>query len=244
MDRRIGIMALVIGITFIMASINLSYSESFENSNKVVIFAPHPDDETIGVGGFIQRLKNQGKDVHVVLVTSGNFVSDKVPLCNNYYGLNIPANVSPEERKKIIREDSFKRVMNIYGVSYEMIGQDDEKTTDQSVFDVMDRMRREGYTEFYTTTEENNSDHLHSANAMKLMMEKYPQLKYRQFPIYWHATNNGPDRYKPKPIVNNYIDYRAENFAGKLEAMQVYNNIQIFPLFKYNADVERIYYLN
>lgn len=244
MDRRMGIIAVMIGITFIMATINLSYSVSESDSNKVVIIAPHPDDETIGVGGFIQRLKNQGKDVHVVLVTSGNLISDKVPLCNNYYGLNIPVHASPQERKKIIREDSFKRVMNIYGVSYEMIGQDDGKTTDQSVFDVMDRMRREGYTEFYTTTEENNSDHLHCANALKLMMERYPQLKYRQYPIYWHATKNGAERYKPQPIVNSYIDYRAENLFGKMEAIQVYNNIQIFPVFKYNVDVERIYYLN
>ncbi|WP_215414009.1 hypothetical protein, partial [Escherichia coli] len=75
-------------------------------------------------------------------------------------------------------------------------------------------------------------------------MEKYPQLKYRQFPVYWHASNNGPERYKPMPIVNNYTDYVTEYLPGKLEAFQVYNNIQIFPIFKYQTNVERIYYLN
>ena len=102
-----------------------------------------------------------------------------------------------------------------------------------------------GYDEFYTTTGDYNLDHQHCADAMKLMMEKYPQLKYRQFPIYWHAADNGPEKYVPTPLVNNYTDYNVTKYLPKkLEALKVYNNIQIFAVRTYQTDIERIYYLN
>lgn len=38
---------------------------------KVLIVAPHPDDEVIGCGGFIARLVAEGKTPHVVVMTGG-----------------------------------------------------------------------------------------------------------------------------------------------------------------------------
>lgn len=217
-------------------------SSSLDSSSKVVVIVPHPDDESIGMGGTIQKLKSEGKEVHCVLLTSGNSITDKVPLCEDYYGLNIPQNTSKVEKKKIIREDSFKRVMAIYNCSYEMLGIDDGKTEDDVVFNVMERMYNEGYGEFYTTTGDYNTDHLHCHNAMKLMLEKYPQLKYRQFPIYWHGSPN----YKIMPITaDNYTDYDIKEYLPKKkEAFEVYYNINIFKRGLYNLDVERIYYIN
>lgn len=40
---------------------------------KVLVFSPHPDDETIGVGGFIAQSRKNGASVTIVLVTNGNF---------------------------------------------------------------------------------------------------------------------------------------------------------------------------
>jgi len=39
---------------------------------RVVIFSPHPDDDVISMGGTIQRLAEQGHDVHLAYETSGN----------------------------------------------------------------------------------------------------------------------------------------------------------------------------
>jgi LmbE family N-acetylglucosaminyl deacetylase len=39
---------------------------------KVLVFVPHPDDETIAVGGYIAQSRQQGADVRLVLVTDGN----------------------------------------------------------------------------------------------------------------------------------------------------------------------------
>nr|WP_205480211.1 PIG-L deacetylase family protein [Sphingomonas arenae] len=38
---------------------------------RVVVVAPHPDDEVLGCGGTIARLADEGVDVHVVIVTRG-----------------------------------------------------------------------------------------------------------------------------------------------------------------------------
>ena len=39
---------------------------------RLLVIAPHPDDETIGAGGLIQRVRENGGDVRVVLATAGD----------------------------------------------------------------------------------------------------------------------------------------------------------------------------
>jgi LmbE family N-acetylglucosaminyl deacetylase len=39
---------------------------------RVIVFAPHPDDETVGVGGLLFRLAHAGVPVRVVFITSGD----------------------------------------------------------------------------------------------------------------------------------------------------------------------------
>jgi LmbE family N-acetylglucosaminyl deacetylase len=44
-----------------------------QNGQKILIFVPHPDDETIGVGGYIAQAIQAGAEVKIVLVTDGDF---------------------------------------------------------------------------------------------------------------------------------------------------------------------------
>ncbi len=39
-------------------------------ANKILVIAPHPDDETLGCGGTILRHKNEGDEVHWLIVTN------------------------------------------------------------------------------------------------------------------------------------------------------------------------------
>ena len=39
---------------------------------RVIVFAPHPDDETVGVGGLLARLTHRGTPVRVVFLTNGD----------------------------------------------------------------------------------------------------------------------------------------------------------------------------
>ena len=44
-----------------------------QSGQRVLVFSPHPDDETIGVGGYIAQSVENGADVRIVLVTNGDF---------------------------------------------------------------------------------------------------------------------------------------------------------------------------
>ena len=38
----------------------------------LLVIAPHPDDETLGAGGLIERVRAKGGTVRVVLITAGD----------------------------------------------------------------------------------------------------------------------------------------------------------------------------
>ncbi|CAD8092195.1 unnamed protein product [Paramecium primaurelia] len=42
------------------------------SKQKIIIFSPHPDDDVICMGGTMKKLTNQGHEVHVVYMVSGN----------------------------------------------------------------------------------------------------------------------------------------------------------------------------
>lgn len=42
---------------------------------KVLVIAPHPDDEVLGVGGTIAKYTAQGHEVHVCVVTRGGYAA-------------------------------------------------------------------------------------------------------------------------------------------------------------------------
>jgi LmbE family N-acetylglucosaminyl deacetylase len=44
----------------------------FDHSTRLLVISPHPDDETLGAGGLMQRVIEHGGSVHVVWVTSGD----------------------------------------------------------------------------------------------------------------------------------------------------------------------------
>jgi len=77
---------------------------------RIIVFAPHPDDETLGCGGTIAKKIAEGYDVLVVVMTDGRYAFLKV--------LSINSDPTPEELKEI-RKEEVKRAMKILGVPEE-----------------------------------------------------------------------------------------------------------------------------
>ena len=73
----------------------------------VLVFSPHPDDDVISMGGTIIRLVEQGHDVHVAYMTSGNIAvfdhdarrfADFVDSFNRLFGIDAETTASVRDR--------------------------------------------------------------------------------------------------------------------------------------------------
>jgi len=76
-------------------------------NGKVIVFAPHPDDETFGCGGTIAKKIAEGHEVLIVVMTDGRYAFLKM--------LNINTDPTPEELKEI-RKEEVKKAAKILGV--------------------------------------------------------------------------------------------------------------------------------
>ena len=67
------LLALILPFT---ASVHAENSQEFEDllsrKTRLVVFSPHPDDETLGAGGLIQQVLRRGGEVKVIFMTSGD----------------------------------------------------------------------------------------------------------------------------------------------------------------------------
>jgi LmbE family N-acetylglucosaminyl deacetylase len=79
---------------------------------RVVVFAPHPDDETLGCGGTIAKKLAEGYEVIIVVMTDGRFLLLK--------SLGIDNDPTPEQVKDI-RHGEVLRATKILGVPEENV---------------------------------------------------------------------------------------------------------------------------
>lgn len=65
----------------------------------IIVFSPHPDDETLGCGGTIAKMIKSGREVYIVFMTDGRN--------SHKYVLGIHDNPSPEELALIRKREAF-----------------------------------------------------------------------------------------------------------------------------------------
>jgi LmbE family N-acetylglucosaminyl deacetylase len=76
-------------------------------SKRLIVFSPHPDDETLGCGGTIAKKISENYEVTIVVMTDGRLAFSSV--------LGINSNPTPEELKSIRKEEVI-RAAAILGV--------------------------------------------------------------------------------------------------------------------------------
>jgi glucosamine-6-phosphate deaminase len=86
----------------------ISYHPAAREPRTVLCFSPHPDDDVISMGGLLIRLIEDGHDVHVAYMTSGNIavfdhdarrLADLVAEFNRRFGID--EKQSPELEKRV-----------------------------------------------------------------------------------------------------------------------------------------------
>lgn len=80
--------------------------------NRIMIIAPHPDDETIGCAGVIEKALKEDKQVEVVILTTGDGYKDAVE--KNF----VVKNPGPKDFQKLgyMRHDESINAMKVLGV--------------------------------------------------------------------------------------------------------------------------------
>jgi LmbE family N-acetylglucosaminyl deacetylase len=78
-----------------------------DNNRTIVLFAPHPDDETLGCGGYLAKKIDAGYEVFVVVLTMGEKLFSAM--------LNIYEDPSPQQVCQI-RRDETRKAMAILGL--------------------------------------------------------------------------------------------------------------------------------
>jgi LmbE family N-acetylglucosaminyl deacetylase len=85
---------------------------SFSKSDKVLVIAPHPDDESLGTGGLLQRIFTQKIPVRILFATNG----ENNPWAQRYWERRW--RVGPVERARWgqrRREEAFKAICTLGG---------------------------------------------------------------------------------------------------------------------------------
>lgn len=160
-------------------------------SKKIIVFAPHPDDETLGCGGTIAKRISEGYEVLIVVMTDGRYAFSKV--------LGINSDPSPQELKQIRREEMKKAAKNL-GVPEENIVfldyedeslKENSKEAEQRVTQILKKNRP---TEVYFPYEkDDHRDHRATNRIIRNSVKKLglPTLKY-QYSIYQRYSRASP----------------------------------------------------
>ena len=97
----------------------LPFSVSMPIGERVVVLAPHPDDETLGMGGSLRLISERGKKIKVVVLTSGEKAEADVP---------------DRQKYAFIRQKEALKAFKVLGVmDYEFLG-----FPDRELFENMD----------------------------------------------------------------------------------------------------------
>lgn len=81
----------------------IPYHLSNPPGERVLVLAPHPDDETLGCGGTIRLLSEAGKKIRVIFLTSGDKGDPSIAAHRGEYSL--------------MREKEAERALSVLGVS-------------------------------------------------------------------------------------------------------------------------------
>lgn len=76
-------------------------------NKKLLVFAPHPDDETLGCGGTIAKKINEGYEVLIVFLTDGRHTLSKL--------FDIHSDPTPDELSEIRKKEAI-RATKVLGV--------------------------------------------------------------------------------------------------------------------------------
>jgi len=212
-----------------------------EAGDTILVFSPHPDDETIACGGYIIESINIGAEVYIVLITDGNRRSLKdlryvefenatsmmgVPKENLVY-LNYPdsrlAFLNPQELKEILAEQIEKFQPNILFYPHPDDAHRDHSTAGKIIEEILQEMKEkvevmEYLEEYEELVKEEVWEELQEAEKITQKIFYYKYLVHHSY--FPHPKRYGPDLYILPPLDLITIDGGWGKFILSSETKQ------------------------
>jgi len=212
-----------------------------EAGDAILVFSPHPDDETIACGGYIIESVNIGAEVYIVLITDGNRRSLKdlryiefenatgilgVPKENLVY-LNYPdsrlAFLNPQELKEVLAEQIEKFQPNILFYPHSDDTHRDHSTAGKIIEEILQEMKEkievmEYLEEYEELVKEEVWEELQEAEKITQKIFYYKYLVHHSY--FPHPKRYAPDLYVLPPLDLVTIDGGWEKFILSSEIKQ------------------------
>jgi LmbE family N-acetylglucosaminyl deacetylase len=153
-----------------------------EKGQKVMVFSPHPDDETIACGGYIIESVQRGAEVKIVLVTDGN-----------------------KRSLKDLRYSEFETATSILGVPANnliFLNYPDGKLAQQSQVELEKTFQNQidSYNPniiLYPHPDDTHQDHVITSKIVEKILENSPDKKIAYKYLVHHNLYPYPKKYAP-----------------------------------------------
>ena len=217
---------------------------SINSSDKILVVAPHPDDESIGVGGLISIYSKQ---VDVAIMTDGRYGNE----------------VYEPQNMKRIREKELIAAMKIVGVkNYKLYGVEDGTLINNAeVFESIDYSKYMHV--FLPNPEDNHSDH---TACYKYVINNIKKRELSGIQVYQYEVHkplsDGDCHLDISEVIENKVamvqshesqmsihdyarqvrclaEYRGIQNEQVGRLMEVYQRINIFSVYNRNIGIEK-----
>jgi LmbE family N-acetylglucosaminyl deacetylase len=91
---------------------HLSVAPAPHSGQRLLVFAPHPDDETLGAAGLMRQARLRGDDVRVVIITNGD--GFRISAAQEFHELTVP----PKDfvRYGYLRQGEARTALGVLGI--------------------------------------------------------------------------------------------------------------------------------
>jgi LmbE family N-acetylglucosaminyl deacetylase len=200
-----------------------------ELNDKVIVFAPHVDDETIGLGGTLLKYKEKLSEVYIVYITDGSGAT---------------TDLNEDELIKV-RKNEAQTLKEIYGIR-EIIHLDykDSKVDyrdDKLIRDIKDIIEEINPTIIYMPfLIDSHIDHYNTSIAVLKALENIDNIDKKNLKIMCYQVNSPI----MAELINNITALTKEQFENKKRVFRVFTSqwVMGFDAFTLLDERQKVYY--